>query len=113
MILIVYALVMFGGLFVVRVYYKEKGEPREGVFAYSNRLDQIKEDDRISEWVESTAHWLYRLDINGSKLWPMELNIPTYHIYDKYMATYKGVDLKQLVIENYKLLVLQELMDKK
>lgn len=93
MTLIIYAIATFCSLFCIRWYYSRKGHPREDVYDYANRLDQMREDMFMGNWIEQEADRVSRMGSNISYV----VTPPKYNIFDPYTAKYKNYQIDKLV----------------
>lgn len=61
---------------------------------YGNRLDQLKEDARIEGFIDEEALRMYsKYLVRSSWAFVWDAEVPVYHVFDEYVAKWKGVDI--------------------
>lgn len=108
---VVWVLIGLGGTVMVCLWWKKRGIAAEDVFSYSNRLDQIREDDRVSKLIEERASEMAARHaeslITGSP-WYYYTGGIVYNVFDEYVARYDGVDIQGVIRDRYLQLIKQD-----
>lgn len=97
---------LFCGIVVgIWLFRERRGSVRESEFEYGNRLDQMREDEKVRKLIEESAVEAVRLYKSGSanymRVWNTIFVDYKYCIFDSYTAKFKNTSINRLVYNRF------------